>query len=286
MAAKKEYLDFYDHQAEHWPVPSASRFVDTSFGRTFVRVQGPIDGEPLVLLPGDTETSLSWLPVVTEFSQTFRTFAIDHVYDNGRSVYTRKMSRPSDFVNWLDQVFDKLELEALNLVGYSYGAWQSALYALSHASRVKKLVLIAPSSTVLSPSPTMLLRAILYYVLPFRFVTKSYFYWYGPEAIKRDRTRSRVDEMIEEDLLARRCFKRRSFVAPTRLTDQQWKRLQTPTLFLIGDQDRTYSVERAVGRLRLVAPMVESDIAPNTDHYALLVSPGWVSKKAIRFLQK
>ena len=284
--AKQEYLRFYDHLAEQWPTPSETRVVDTTFGQTFIRIQGPVDGAPLVLLPGDTETSLSWLPVIESFSQSFRTYAIDHVYDNGRSICTRGMSRPTDFVDWLDEVFGALGLERLNLAGYSYGGWQSVLYALAHPNRVERLVLLAPSATVLSPGPVILIRAILYHFLPFRFVARNYFHWYGPDAVKEDRTRSRVDEMVEEDLLARRCFKKRKFVFPTRLTDANWRELQVPTLFLVGENDRTYSARRAVRRLRRVAPRVEAKIAPNTDHYIVLVNPGWVVRNTLRFLQE
>lgn len=284
--AKREYLQVYDRLAEQWPTPSDTRLVDTSFGQTFIRIQGPADGAPLVLLPGDTETSLSWLPVIEPLSQSFRTYAIDHVYDNGRSVYTKAMKRPMDFVDWLDEVVDELDLNRLNLTGYSYGAWQSALYSLAHPDRVEQLVLLAPSSTVLSPGPLMLARAILYYLLPNRFVASNYFYWYGPDAVKDDQIRARVDEMVEEDLLARRCFKKRKFVPPTRLTDAEWKALRVPTLFLIGENDRTYSAERAVRRLRQVAPMVEAKIAPNTDHYISLMNPDWVVRNMLQFLQR
>ena len=284
--AKQAYLNVYDHLAEQWPSRSETRLVNTSFGQTFIRIQGPVDGAPLVLLPGDTETSLSWLPVIEPFSQSFRTYAIDHVYDNGRSIYIREMTRPRDYVDWLDEVFDALGLDRLNLAGYSYGAWQAALYTLAHPSRVEKLVLLAPSATVLRPGPVMLARAILYYFLPYRLVARNYFHWYGPDAVKDERTRSRVDEMVEEDLLARRCFKPRKFVLPTRLTDANWRELQVPTLFLVGENDRTYSAQRAVGRLRRVAPEVEAKVAPNTDHYILLVNPDWVVRNTLRFLRE
>lgn len=284
--AKQEYLRFYDHQAEQWPTPSDARVVGTSFGQTFIRIQGPVDGAPLVLLPGDTETSLSWLPVIEPLSQSFRTYAIDHVYDNGRSIYTKEMSRPSDFVDWLDDVFDALGLDRLNLAGYSYGAWQAALYALAHPDRVEKLVLLAPSATVLSPGPVILTRAILYHFLPCRFVARNYFHWYGPDAVNNVRTRARVDEMVEEDLLARRCFKKKKFVRPTRLTDANWKEMKVPTLFLVGENDRTYSAQRAVHRLCRVAPQVEAKIAPNTDHYILQVNPDWVVRSVLRFLEE
>ncbi len=282
--AKRKYLRFYDQLAEQWPSPSSTQFVSTTFGQTFVRIQGPVDGTPLVLLPGDTETSLSWLPVIEQLSNRFRTYAIDHIYDNGRSIYTKKMTCPKDFIDWLDELFDALGLDRLNLVAYSYGAWQAALYALAHPDRIEKLVLLAPSSTVLSPSPLILARAILYYVLPFQFITKNYFYWYGPDAVKDEKLRARVDEMIVEDLLARRCFKKRSFVRPTQLTDAQWGELQVETLFLIGENDKTYPTERALQRLRQVAPSVTSKIAPDTDHYITLTNPNWVVQNVMRFL--
>ncbi len=284
--AKQEYLHFYDRLAEQWPVESETRVVGTASGQTFIRVQGPVDGAPLVLLPGDTETSLSWLPVIEGLSQDFRTYAIDHVYDNGRSVYAREMSRPKDFVDWLGDVFDEMGLSRVNLAGYSYGGWQAALYALAHPNCVDRLVLLAPAATVLSPGPMLLARAVLYHFLPIQFVARNYFRWYGPDAVKGERTRLRIDEMVEEDLLARRCFKRRKFIPPTRLTDANWRELAVPTLFLIGENDRTYSARRAVCRLRRVAPKVEGRIVAETDHYIRLVSSDWVVRQTLRFLRE
>ena len=204
----------------------------------------------------------------------------------GGSTYTREMADPADLVEWLDDVLDELGLDRVMLAGYSYGAWQSALYALAHPDRLDKLVLLAPSATVLSPGLVMLVRAVLYYLLPCRSITRNYFLWYGPDAARNDRTRARVHEMVEEDLLARRCFKKRRFIPPTRLTDAQWGELRVPTLFLVGENDRTYSAKRAVRRLHQVAPAVEAKIAPNTDHYMLLVNPDWVICNTLEFLER
>lgn len=89
--AKQKYLNFYDRWVAQWPAPSETRIAETSFGQTFIRVQGPVGGAPLVLLPGDTETSLSWLPAVEAFSKSLRSYAIDRDYDNGWSIYTREI---------------------------------------------------------------------------------------------------------------------------------------------------------------------------------------------------
>ena len=96
--SKHEYLAFYDARAQRWPIASESMMVSTTFGDTFVRVQGPADGPPLVLLPGDSETSLSWIPVIEAFASEHRVYAIDHINDIGRSIYRKEPRRPDDFV--------------------------------------------------------------------------------------------------------------------------------------------------------------------------------------------
>ncbi|MFY0610250.1 MAG: alpha/beta hydrolase [Hyphomicrobiaceae bacterium] len=283
-AAKQTYLAFYEEKARRWPVASETRMVNTSFGDTFVWIQGPVDGPKLVLMPGDSENSLSWMPLIEALSAEHRTYVLDHIYDNGRSVYTKAPQGPSDLVQWLDELFATLELERLSLVGYSYGGWQAALYALSHPHRLEKLVLIAPSATVLPPPIGLLIRAFAYYFIPLRFVTKKYLYWWGPDAVRNVQTRSRIDEMIEELMLARKCFKRRKFVPPTVLTDRDWQALSAPTLFLVGENELNYSATKAVDRLAAVAPTVTTSIAANADHYVAMVKPKWVTDQVLKFL--
>ena len=141
--AKQQYLAFYDEHAESWPVDSDTMMVPTSFGQTFVRISGPENGHPLVLLPGDTENSLAWIPQIEALSKDYRVFAVDNIYDNGRSIYSRPIEKPEDFVQWLDDLFIELGLENINLVGYSYGGWIATMYALDHPKQVNKLVIIS-----------------------------------------------------------------------------------------------------------------------------------------------
>jgi pimeloyl-ACP methyl ester carboxylesterase len=282
--AKETYLAHYDELAKRWPIASEDKLVETSFGQTFVRVGGPGDGPPLVLLPGDSENSLAWIPLIAALSADYRTFALDHIFDNGRSIYTRPMKKPSDFVQWLEELFTALELNDINLMGHSYGGWQASLYALAHPQRLEKLILLAPAATVLPPPLGLVARAMLYYFIPIRFVTKRYLYWYAPDSVQKEETRQTIDEMVNGQLLARRCFKGRKFVAPTVLADQDWQRLQVPTLFLIGENEVTYSAHKALRRLATVAPHVETVITPDADHHLPIVKPEWVSYEVVKFL--
>jgi len=283
--AKETYLTYYDEHAKRWPIVSEDKLVETSFGQTFVRVGGPRDGPPLVLLPGDSENSLAWIRPIAALSEDYRTYALDHIFDIGRSIYTRPMKKPSDFVQWLDELFTALELDNINLMGHSYGGWQASLYALAHPQRLEKLILLAPAATVLGPPLGLVVRMLLYYFIPIRFVAKRYLYWYAPDSVRKEETRKTIDEMVDEQLLARRCFKRRKFVRPTVLTDQDWQRLQVPTLFLVGENEVTYSAHKALRRLATVAPHVETAITPDADHHLAIVKPEWVSNEVLKFLK-
>ncbi|MBN2358390.1 MAG: hypothetical protein JXR83_02995 [Deltaproteobacteria bacterium] len=55
--AKARYLELNERRAQSWPIACECRTIDTAHGSTFVRVSGPIDGPPLVLLPGGGASS-------------------------------------------------------------------------------------------------------------------------------------------------------------------------------------------------------------------------------------
>ena len=50
-AAEQQYQEYYDERGKEWPTPSEARYVETAFGKTFVRICGQEDAPPLVLLP-------------------------------------------------------------------------------------------------------------------------------------------------------------------------------------------------------------------------------------------
>jgi pimeloyl-ACP methyl ester carboxylesterase len=89
--------------------------------------------------------------------------------------------------------------------------------------------------------------------------------------------------MVEEQVLARRCFKRRKFVVPTVLSDQEWRALTIPTLFMVGEEEVTYSAQKAIRRLDRVAPLVTTALVADADHHLAIVKPDWVSRNVLQF---
>ena len=287
QTAKEYYYKLYDMRAKKWPVDSVNRFVDTAYGQTFVRISGPVGAPPLVLLHGAGSNSLQWMPNIKALSKSYSVYAVDNIYDYGRSVYTQIIKNPDDFVKWLDELFSSLSLgNNINLMGLSYGGWLSSQYALRFPDRLNKIVLLAPAGTVLPLRIEWIVRAVLCSV-PHRYFTKSFMYWLLNDLAQNDESSRRI---LEEELNAAfvriRCFKPTRLVNPTVLEDEELQSIKVPTLYLVGEHEKIYSAHKAIQRLRRVAPHIQAEVIPNAGHDLTVVQAEMVNTKVLEFLKE
>ena len=284
--AKEQYLKLYDMRAKKWPVPSESRMADTSYGQTFVRISGSAGAPPLALLHGGSGNSLQWIPNIEALSEFFKTYAIDNIYDYGRSVYTQPMKSPDDFINWLDELFSVLELgDAINLMGLSYGGWLTSLYALRFPNQLAKIILLAPAFTVLPIRPAWLMRAIVGF-LPHRVFARNFMQWLAEDSMKKsDSSRMMIEEITDDAFMATRCFKPKRMVYPTVLNDTELQSIKAPALFLVGENEKIYSARKAIKRLNTIAPHIKAEVIPNAGHDLTIVEAELVNRKVLEFLQ-
>jgi pimeloyl-ACP methyl ester carboxylesterase len=284
---QERYLQFYDEKSKNWPVTSQTKMVETPYGQTFVRISGPDQAPPLVLLHGGGANSLMWIPNIEGLSESYRTYAVDDIYGYGRSLYLRKMRSGDDIVIWLNELFTALELgDSINLVGLSYGGWQASQYALRFANRLDKIVLIAPAATILPLSKEWINRAVLM-IVPHRYFVKSMFFWILEDLVKKDEAgKILVENWVDEIFLASKCFKFKMLVSPTVLVNKELQSLRLPTLFLVGENEKIYSAQKAVQRLNNVAPHLKTEILPNCGHDLWIVQAETVNKIILQFLKQ
>lgn len=284
-AARELYLARYALRAKAWPVPSEERAVPGSFGQTFVRISGPRDAPPLLLLPGIGSTGLSLASLVAELSTQRRTFVIDNIHDVGRSVETKPVTSADDFTTWLEEVRLGLGLGPgpVDVLGLSYGGWISAQYALRFPSSVRRVVLLAPAGTTASIPFGFIWRAVLC-ALPFRAFMRGFMGWVAPE-LKAQRA-AVLEEMVEDGYLATRSFASRRMVPPLPLSDEQWRSFTRPTLFLAGDREVIFPPHEAVEKLARVAPAIETALLPGVGHDFFVVRAEEVNRRVLEFLSR
>jgi pimeloyl-ACP methyl ester carboxylesterase len=285
--ARQAYLANYDLRASAWPVAAEDRLVETSDGQTYVRMSGPANAPPLVLLPGVNASSLMWLPNISDLSQNHRVYAVDNIYDFGRSVWKRPMLTAKDLVNWLDELFTQLGLgQNINLMGISYGGWIASQYALHFPGRLSKLILLAPVLTVLPVRTAFILRAMLC-MIPHRRFTKGFIYWLAADAVANNGfSRQWVDAMVDDGYLGLRSFKPKRPVMPTILTDEELRTLPVTTLYMVGENEKLNSARDAVQRLNRVAPHIATELVSNAGHDLTISGMAEVNVKVLEFLGK
>jgi len=290
VRAKQLYCERNTIREKAWPIPYERKTVETSHGLTFMRVSGPSDAPSLVLLPGGGTNSLVWIPCIEQLSQSYRTYAIDSIYDVGLSANRDPIRTGEQVASWLNEVFVSLGFDdKLNLMGCSHGAWAAAQYASHHPHQLAKLVLYAPAGTVCPIPPGALWHMILNLFPPRSyFIDKSY-RWSLPALDASGEQGQQIINAMTEDLdLAFRTFKLRRLLAmpePTVLTDDELTRLPGSTLFVMGENDRLCSWSGSVKRLKRTAPQVEIRTASDVGHDLLWLRPDWLADQVLEFLQ-
>lgn len=214
--ARERYLAYYEKAESVWPVASEFIEVPTPLGVTFVRATGPADARPLVLLPAGNSTSQGWYPLIGGLSSRFRTYAVDAIYDVGRSVPSADVRGGAAAVRWLDGLADTLGLdEPFGLAGISIGASVTAEYGLHAPQRVSRACWISPASVAGPVSRAFIWRALTC-IVPLRSSYESYVRWMMPDLAKRT---SEFDDLVDGLLLARACYGAAPRVNPRELTD-------------------------------------------------------------------
>jgi len=225
-----------------------------------------------------------WSPNIEALSREYRTVAVDQVGEFGKSVCAKPVQSLQDLVAWLDELIGALEVrERVSLVGMSCGGALAAQYALHFPERLEKLVLLAPGATVLRPPAEFWVRLIALGIARQRGL-RAFFRWIFADMARTDP--QWIDTTIEELALNMRSVQRHKLPIPPVLTDAEWGSLRTPALFLAGENDVIYSAEKAVRRLKRVAPQVTGEIIPGAGHDLTFVQAAVVNDRILQFLKE
>jgi pimeloyl-ACP methyl ester carboxylesterase len=143
-------LEFYKGQRS-LQIDGTKATTDTSFGnkqsagkyaavnniKIYYEMYG--DGEPLLLLHGNSSSISSFNKQIPELSKYFKVIAVD-TRGQGKSTEDGKRYTYDLFAEDMNALLEYLQLDSVNIVGWSDGGNTGLILAMRHPDKVKKLV--------------------------------------------------------------------------------------------------------------------------------------------------
>lgn len=282
--SRKRFLTHLALLEKSWPIQHESTTVQTQYGETFVRIGGSEGAPPLVLLPGGQSSSLIWRRLIKPLSSRFRTYTLDAIYDEGRSVPTRPIATVDDLRLWLDDVLDGLGLDdGITMAGQSYGCYATAEYVLHAPRRVSKLVWIAPVM-IGAPLGKEFVERLMLVADGKRDSLAAYCRWVMPSIAAN--YPEEFNRRIDEILLVRDCYGR--MFPPVRaamMSDEDLKNITIPTLYILGEQDgATSDVNQTIARVQSLMPNVEAMLVADAGHDLVAAETELLTGRILTFL--
>lgn len=273
------YMAAYDEAMKLWPVPYETTYISTSFGETYVNISGSEDGEPVILLSGNTDCSVSWYANVEALGAHHRLYAVDVIDDVGKSKVSAIPETREEAADWLREVCEGLELEKPHLVGLSFGGLHAINFTYYYPDHVGKLVMLSPAGTIGGVSYRFLLQVIPLGIFPFRRGVAGFLKWLvvNPEVLENAH-----GELL---ILAMSVLAPIKKVAPFLFTDEELKSIKNRTLLKVGDHDVTYkNRSQAIERAKRLMPELQVEIVPDCGHFVPQEQPGFVNSRILEFL--
>jgi pimeloyl-ACP methyl ester carboxylesterase len=279
LEGETAFLAAYDAAMKLWPVPFGEIEIPTRFGSTHVVTCGPKDSPPLVLLHGYWATSAMWSRNIADFSRDYRVYAIDVMGQPSRSIPDEPVRSAADYVAWLTETLNALQLDRISLAGMSFGGWLALAYAVAAPRRLQKLVLLSPGG--LLPMVTRFsVQGMLMMFFPSRWVVNSFMHWLG---FTEDAARP-VLELMYLGLKHFRVPPETARIMPTVFSDDELRTMRVPMLLLIGDHEVMSDPATALKRARRLIPNFHGELVPACRHDMCIRQHRIVNARVIDFL--
>jgi pimeloyl-ACP methyl ester carboxylesterase len=274
----------YQAVMDVWPIPYEEFNVETGFGVTHVIAGGPAGGPPVVLLHALFATAASWYRNVEVLSRTHRTYCVDVIGEANKSRPSRPIMSLDDFLEWFTELIDRLGIDALYLVGNSYGGFTAAYFAMKLPNRVKKLVLIGPASTIHSMTPFMFhmfLPKGLYMALPWLPGSKRLMHssvdWMHAGLPRDPLWEPLFYETMKHGKLLNRVF-------PRVYDRDELAEIRASVMLMFGDRELIYGdLDSAIEAGRALIPDAKVAVIPEAHHIAALANPEVTNRELLQF---
>ena len=237
-------------------------------------------GRPLILMHGATDTHVFWDPFIPAFSERYRVIALDN-RGHGRTINPEPNLTYPMMADDLAGLIKALDLESPLIFGYSDGGQAALDLGIRYPDLVGALVIggvwfqfskyyqdAISSSGFISPGE------VNYEI----FEKQAPEDWEERLRTAHHDTRSEYPRILLS-MLARLWW------TPLEYTDEDFQKITSPVLILVGDKDDVIPLEETQ-ELAGKIPQAELVVIPGAGHNEVIVSGGVFLDRALDFLDR
>jgi pimeloyl-ACP methyl ester carboxylesterase len=258
------------NQVDYGSNPTAGKYVNVNDIKVYYEVYG--EGEPLLLLHGNSGSIESFVFQIPELSKHFKVIAIDS-RAQGRSSDSDQEISYALMASDMSELIDKLNLGKVNIVGWSDGGNIGLELAYSHPEKILKVItfganysnenfLAPPDSIKMDPNDPIIVRTSL---LMKRYMTAL-------ERLSPDKGRIPIIKKKLEVLMTKY----------PNFNPGQLKTINVPFMVVVGDHD-LINIDHTISLFKNLKK-VQLFVVPGASHLAPAEYPELINNEIIRFL--
>lgn len=250
---------------------SVGKYVDVNGIKVYYEVYG--EGEPLLLLHGNSGSIEGFIYQIPEFSKYFKVIAVDS-RAQGRTYDSDKEITYSLMASDMSELIDKLKLGKVNVVGWSDGGNVGLELAFSHPEKVLKVVALGANYThenAIEPADNVTIAPDDPLWIRTSVVMKKYKSAF--ERLSPNKDRLPVIKKKLENLMANY----------PNFTVDQLKTINVPFLVVAGDHD-LINMDQTIGLFKNL-PKAQLFIVPGATHFVMIENPDLINSEVIKFLK-
>lgn len=141
---KEAILKLYNQKLESLNIIYSQKLLKTSFGNTNVIITGKQENPPLLLIHGTGGCAPLALETFSELTEKYQIYAVDVMAQPNKSDEKRLNMKSLEYGKWLVEVINKLKLEEVTLVGFSFGGLVALKTLELNQTSIKQVFLVAP----------------------------------------------------------------------------------------------------------------------------------------------
>lgn len=141
---KDKIIGLYNQKLNELNIEYSERIIKTAFGNTNIISTGDKKNPPLVLIHGTGGCAPLILESFPNLASKYCVYAVDVLAQPNKSAENRLDMKSLDYGKWIVEVIQKLELNNVTLVGFSFGGFISLKALEFDETLVKQAFLVAP----------------------------------------------------------------------------------------------------------------------------------------------